>query len=112
MALVSCPDCGHQCSPQAIACTDCGRPIVGSVTPPAVESRMPFARAAKYGTSTGTVWLVLISAIVGGFGILGELGGKAGFGSYALACLFAIWARITQAGAQHRAQVDAQNNHG
>jgi hypothetical protein len=72
---------------------------------------MPFARAAKYGSSSATVALVLVSAVVGAFGILGELGGKAGLGSYAIASLFAIWARITQAGAHHRARVDAQNNH-
>jgi uncharacterized membrane protein YvbJ len=27
MPLTNCPDCGHQCSPQAKACPKCGRPI-------------------------------------------------------------------------------------
>ena len=45
MALISCPDCRHECSDRADACPVCGRPIAG----PAAESRWALELAAIFG---------------------------------------------------------------
>jgi membrane protein YdbS with pleckstrin-like domain len=38
MALVTCPDCGHQVSTSAVACPQCNRPIAAQVAAPAVAT--------------------------------------------------------------------------
>jgi uncharacterized membrane protein YdbT with pleckstrin-like domain len=38
MALVTCPDCGHQVSTSAVACPQCNRPIAAQVAAPAASA--------------------------------------------------------------------------
>lgn len=109
MPLITCPDCGHRCSNVAATCTECGRPIVGSITPPPAEVVRPMIPARPaYGRSVWTQVLMTCSVFFGAVGLLGEISsGKASFGAYVVAILFGIWARIAQANAYHRAQIDA-----
>lgn len=112
MPLTTCPDCAHGCSTQAVACPACGRPIVGSVTPPAVTSTIAsLAAAPRYGTSTGASILIALSALCGMAGLAAELGtGNPSFGAYVVAILFGVWSRLAQAHAQHRASIDATHH--
>jgi hypothetical protein len=111
MPLIICPDCGHQCSPSAAACTDCGRPIAGSVAPPPAAAAATIAKLARsphYGRSNGASILIALSVMVGMLGLLVEFGsGRASFGTYIVAILFGIWARLAQAHAHHRAVIDS-----
>jgi hypothetical protein len=109
MALTTCPDCGHSCSALAVACPSCGRPIIGSVTPPAVTSTIAsLAAVPRYGTSMGASILIALSALCGLAGLAAELTtGRPSFGTYLVAILFGVWSRLAQAHAHHRAIVDA-----
>jgi hypothetical protein len=49
MALVPCTDCSHECSPEALACPSCGRPL-----------------AARRGDGG---WALDLAAILGLFGV-------------------------------------------
>ncbi|HXJ18926.1 MAG TPA: PH domain-containing protein [Polyangia bacterium] len=40
MALVTCPDCGHQVSTAAVACPQCNRPIAAQVAAPAAATAL------------------------------------------------------------------------
>ena len=40
MALVTCPDCGHQVSTAAVACPQCNRPIAARVAAPAAATAL------------------------------------------------------------------------
>lgn len=108
MPLVICPDCGHQCSPQAVACTDCGRPIAGSVTPPPTSNTIAaLHRPVDYGRSTGASILIALSVLLGIVGLIAEFAsGTPAYGAYIVALLFGVWARIAQAHAHQRAVID------
>jgi hypothetical protein len=81
MALVPCPECGHQVSTQAAACPSCGRTLAanvpGLVAPSGVAAGpeqplwqghpsylLMLGRLVRFG-----LWLVLLSAV--GYGLLG-----------------------------------------
>lgn len=111
MPLIICPDCGHQCSPAAAHCTDCGRPIAGSITPPPVTAAATIAamtRTPKYGGYNGASILIALSVLVGVLGLVVEFStGRASFGTYIVAILLGIWGRLAQAHAHHRAVIDS-----
>lgn len=63
MALIYCPECGHEISNSAIACPNCGRPIN---TPPVVERKVVVAEPPVREDGGFPKWALIPLVILGG----------------------------------------------
>ena len=57
MALIKCPDCGHDVSDRAPACVNCGAPIAAPATPPDV-CEVVLRRISGLGIFGGARWIL------------------------------------------------------
>ena len=93
MATEKCPHCGGNVWHTDKICQACGKGLAGSAL---------LAKTATAGSPAGT-WLLMIAAF--GAALLGLVTlsqATMGVGLLCGGCLFAIWARIVQAGAFHK----------
>ena len=63
MALIHCPECGHEISTAAVACPNCGRPIAGV---PRVEKNVVVADVPRREDGFPK-WAIIPLAVLGGF---------------------------------------------
>jgi len=61
MALIHCPECGHEVSTNAVACANCGRPLAA---PPVAERRVVAAVPRESSLPPWAIPVIAVSAIV------------------------------------------------
>ena len=67
MALMNCPECGHQVSDQAFTCPHCGRPLRTGPLPERLRQESRALQSLTMGCGCMVILVVLAIAVVIGF---------------------------------------------
>ncbi|HVJ24242.1 MAG TPA: hypothetical protein VM756_09945 [Burkholderiales bacterium] len=96
--MKACPHCAAENHDKAAVCKGCDRPFPGITLQPFKPDR------------SGTIMLVVVAVLFGVGGLVFASQATGGVAAIALGCLFAILARISQAGRHHEESMRARAN--
>ncbi len=65
MALIGCPDCGHQVSDQAFSCPQCGRPLRALAPQAALRREARALQSLTMGCGCLVLLFVLAAVVIG-----------------------------------------------